>query len=95
MELMMYHKPSTIRLAKDNFCSYLAKEELQERQYIGRFWDIIQTPYSYILFVLLDDNNVLRISRGQESGGAFSTEEVGDRVEAFGFLPSSLIGKFY
>ena len=54
-KLLMTHLTSKIHIAKRFFDGYLTEEELQERQYYGRFWDII----GYHLFILVDDDTLV------------------------------------
>ena len=56
-KLLMTHLPSKINIAKKFFDGYLTEEELQERQYAGRFWDIDIG----LLFILADDDTLLVI----------------------------------
>jgi len=59
---IMTHLPSNIRKARMIFEGYLAEEELQERQFSGRFWEICQdleNPSLYRLFIILDNDTVL------------------------------------
>lgn len=53
-KLLMTHTSSKIHLAKRLFDDYLTEEEIQEKQYKGRFWDIDLG----ILFILVDDDTL-------------------------------------
>ena len=54
-KLLMFHLPSKINEAKKYFDSYLTEEELQERQYYGRFWDINLGA----LYILVDNDTLV------------------------------------
>ena len=54
-KLLMFHLPSKINEAKKLFDGYLTEEELQERQYYGRFWDI----YLGALYILVDNDTLV------------------------------------
>lgn len=49
--LLMSHLPSDVMKAKILYRGYLTDEECQERQYEGRFWDIIGSD----LLILVDN----------------------------------------
>lgn len=79
-KLLMYHKPSKINLAKKYFDGYLTEEELQEKQYEGRFWDI----YLGALYILFD-NDTLVIVDANGVVGTYGRD----------CLPESLKGRHY
>lgn len=53
--LLMTHLSSKINIAKKFFDGYLINEELQEKQYYGRFWDI----YLGSLYILVDNDTLV------------------------------------
>lgn len=79
-KLLMTHLPSKINIAKKLFDGYLTEEELQEKQYEGRFWDIDVG----LLFILADDDTLLVIYI-DGSVGIYGRES----------LPLSLKGRHY
>ena len=60
--LLMTHLTSKINIAKKLFDGYLTEEELQERQYDGRFWDII----GYHLFILVDNDTLVVVDKKKD-----------------------------
>lgn len=72
-ELMMFHKPSTIKQAILYFDGYLTESEKCERQYYGRFWDIVQTIDYIYLYILLDDETAVCVSFSQKDGSLDET----------------------
>ena len=93
-ELKMFHNPSSVRLASLHFGGYLAKEELQERQYEGRFWDLLMVGDHYRLIIILDNKTVLFIDKDIARGNTIK-EAIEYRGNALSVLPSSLVGRFY
>ncbi len=93
-ELKMFHNPSNVRLASLHFGGYLAKEELQERQYGGRFWDLIHCGDNYRLIIVLDNETVLFVDKDTARGNTIkeAIEYIGD---AFSVLPSSLVSLLF
>lgn len=79
-KLLMTHLPSKINIAKKLFDGYLTDEELQERQYFGRFWDI----YLGSIYILVD-NDTLVIVNTYGVVGIYGREH----------LPESLKGRHY
>lgn len=77
---MMFHTSAKIHLVKRLFDGYLTKEELQEKQYEGRFWDISNG----ILFILIDEDTlvVIYIDGDVRTYGRYA-------------LPNSLVGAHY
>ena len=57
-KLLMTHLPSKINIAKKLFDGYLTDEELQERQYFGRFWDI----YLGSIYILVDNDTLVIVN---------------------------------
>lgn len=53
--MLMNHLPSDVNIASKLFPGYLTDEELQEKQYKGRFWDVIDST----LYILVDDETLL------------------------------------
>lgn len=85
---IMTHKPSSINLAKRLFEGYLTEEELSERQYSGRFWDI----QNYILFITLDNETILVV---HDTDTGIKAECECDRCNMLNYLPDSLRGRYY
>lgn len=79
-KLLMTHTTTDINLARKYFDGYLTDEELQEKQYYGRFWDII-LGYIYILA----DNDTLVIADANGAVGIYGRD----------CLPESLKGRHY
>lgn len=79
-KLLMTHLQSKINIAKRLFEDYLTEEELQERQYYGRFWDIDLD----CLFILVD-NDTLVIVDANGFAGIYGRD----------CLPESLKGRHY
>ena len=79
-KLLMTHLPSKIYIAKKLFDGYLTEEELQERQYEGRFWDI----YLGALYILADDDTLVIVDASGVVG-----------IYGRDCLPESLIGRHY
>ena len=79
-KLLMTHLPSKINIAKKLFDGYLTDEELQERQYEGRFWDI----YLGSVYILVDNDTLVIVD-------ANGIEGIYGRY----CLPESLKGRHY
>lgn len=79
-KLLMFHLQSKIHIAKRFFDGYLTEEELQERQYYGRFWDINLGA----LYILVD-NDTLVIVNVNGVVGTYGRD----------CLPESLKGRHY
>lgn len=79
-KLLMTHTTKDINLARKYFDGFLTEEELQERQYSGRFWDI----YLGALYVLLDDDTLVIVD-DNGAVGIYGRE----------CLPESLKGRHY
>ena len=79
-KLLMTHLPSKINIAKTLFDGYLTEEELQEKQYEGRFWDI----YLGSFYILVDDDTLVIVN-------ASGVEGIYGRES----LPESLKGRHY
>lgn len=91
---IMTHLPSDVRYVSKFFDGYLTEEELQERQFTGRYWCIRggdDITYAMLLIVL-DNDTVLYVTRN--SKGMY-TEAVCNRNDALCFLPNSLRGMYY
>lgn len=83
-DVLMNHLPSDINLASKFFPGYLTDEELQERQYKGRFWEIDNK----VLYILVDNETVVIISaEGRKMTRIFERAAV--------VLPFSLQGRYY
>jgi len=86
---IMMHLPSNVAIAIRFFENYLTEDELQERQYRGRFWDIckISCPsgfFMYYLYILVDNETLVIVDNEGR------TQILGrDR------LPYSLQGRYY
>lgn len=90
---IMTHLPSSIKLACKFFPGYLSDEELQERQYSGRYWDIRRDiDGGHILFIVLDNQDILCVTKEEHEE---CVEAVLDRGYAINFLPDSLRGMYY
>lgn len=82
--MLMSHLPSEINQASKFFPGYLSDEELQERQYKGRFWEIDNKD----LYILVDNETVAIISvEGSKMTRIFERGAV--------VLPTSLQGRYY
>lgn len=57
--VLMNHLPSDVNIASKLFPGYLTDEELQERQYKGRFWDVIDSE----LYILVDDETLVVVNK--------------------------------
>lgn len=57
-KLLMTHLPDKINIAKTFFDGYLTEEELQEKQYSGRFWDL----FLGALYILVDDDTLVIVN---------------------------------
>lgn len=79
-KLLMFHLPSKIHISKRFFDGYLTEEELQEKQYEGRFWDI-----SLGALYILVDNDTLVIVDVNGVVGTYGRD----------CLPESLKGRHY
>lgn len=77
--VLMHHLPSDIRIASALFPSYLTDEELQETQYKGRFWDVID----YDLYILVDNETLVVVNLGNV------------KTLGRDYLPYSLRGRYY
>lgn len=78
--VLMTHTTTDINLARKYFDGYLTEEELQEKQYSGRFWDI-----NLGAFYILVDNDTLVILDVNGIVGIYGREH----------LPLSLRGRHY
>lgn len=79
-KMLMTHLPSKINIAKKFFDGYLINEELQERQYEGRFWDI----YLGSLYILVDNDTLVIIDANGIEG-----------IYGRDCLPENLKGRHY
>lgn len=79
-KLLMTHTTIYINTARKFFDGYLTEEELQEKQYYGRFWDINLGA----LYILVD-NDTLAIVDANGFIGTYGRD----------FLPESLKGRHY
>lgn len=79
-KLLMTHTTTDINLTRKYFDGYLTEEELQERQYSGRFWDI-----NLGALYILADNDTLVIVDDNGAVGIYGRE----------CLPESLKGRHY
>lgn len=78
-DMLMYRLPSDVLDASIKYPGYLTNEELQERQYKGRYWDLCG-GYLYILV----DNETLVVVDNKDVK-IFGREH----------LPFSLAGRYY
>lgn len=84
--MLMGHLPSTVNIASKIFGDYLTKEELQERQYEGRFWDM---TYDDILYILVDNNTVVIVKNTNKRDTLIIERDSCDT------LPDNLRGRYY
>lgn len=80
-KLMMSHLQLDISLTRRDFEGYLTEEELQEKQYEGRFWDL----YGGYLYILVDDETLVVIEPNNKDVHIFGRDH----------LPESLKGRHY
>ena len=91
---MMGHSLYSISIARKYFDGYLSEDELQVRQYKGRFWDINSEFKArfFTLHVLLDNDTTLCVF-------AYLNGDVKEYVRDRSFvevtLPDTLIGRYY
>lgn len=94
--MLMFHLPSEINEASRLFPGYLTDEELQEKQYKGRFWAIerfhnvnscsyISESFIHYLYILVDNETVVIVN----TEGETIISERGPN------LPTSLKGRYY
>ncbi len=55
--MLMSHSSEDLELARKYYSNYLTEEELQEKQYSGRFWHI----EGVALYILFDNETVIAI----------------------------------
>jgi hypothetical protein len=95
--LLMTHKPYEVRYVDKYFPGYLTEEELQERQFTGRFWALSggndDTPFA-MLFIIADNETVLYVERDR-NGKDVSGLYVFNRSEVLSDLPDCLRGCYY
>ena len=80
-KLMMNHLQLDISLTRRDFEGYLTEEELQEKQYEGRFWDLL----GGYLYILVDDETLVVIEPDNKDVHIFGRDH----------LPESLKGRHY
>lgn len=80
-KLMMTHLSSYVKYAREYYEGYLTEDELQEKQYEGRFWDLV----GFFLYILFDNDTVVVIEPDNKD------------VYIYGryCLPQSLVGCYY
>lgn len=78
--VLMTHSKSKIHFARRHFDGYLTEEELQEKQYYGRFWDI----YLYDIYILADNDTLVIVDANGVVG-----------IYGRDCLPESLKGRHY
>ena len=79
--VLMCHLPSDIEIASKYYRGYLTDEELQEKQYKGRFWDVRGSN----LYILVDDETLVVVDTKRNTK-IFSGRDC---------LPYSLQGRHY
>lgn len=79
-KLLMTHTAIYINTARKYFDGYLTEEELQEKQYYGRFWDICLCS----LYILVDDDTLVIVALNGAVG-----------IYGRDCLPESLKGRHY
>lgn len=86
--VFMNHLPKDIMEASKVFPGYLTDEELQEKQYKGRFWDIskvyISSSFMYYLYILVDNETLVMV----DNQGKI-------KISGRDYLPYSLQGRYY
>lgn len=79
-DLLMTHLSLDIKVAKEHYKGYLTEEELQEKQYEGRFWCIV----GLYLYILVDNDTLVVVDdKGDE------------KIFGRDCLPESLKGRYY
>lgn len=92
-KLLMTHLPLAVRYCRKYFDGYLTSDELSERQFTGRFWDIISDGYApTTLYVILDNDTVLAVYK--DIHGKY-VEGIGARGIMNIVLPETLRGRYY
>lgn len=85
--IIMTHKPSDVKYASMFFKGYLTEEELDERQYSGRPWDIVYTSSFTSLYIIVDDETAIWV--------AYTNGHVDSKVvegsEVLNIIPLSLM----
>jgi len=93
---IMTHLPSEVNYASIFYDGYLSREELQERQWAGRYWCISDSANTvggrFVLDILLDNETVLVINYTANGDIEYNTYNKDDIKYA---LPNSLIGMYY
>ena len=92
--MLMFHSPLEINQASKLFRNYLTDEELQEKQYKGRFWTIDKLSYinqlstsnyfTYYLYILVDNETLVIVDTKGET-----------KISGREYLPTSLQGRYY
>lgn len=77
---LMTHLPYDVEYSRTYYNGYLTDEELQEKQYSGRFWDLL---WGY-LYILVDDDTLVIV----DANGAVG-------IYGRDCLPESLKGRHY
>lgn len=80
-KVKMNHLPSDIIFVRRVFPGYLTDEELQERQFEGRFWDVIGPD----LFILVDNETLVVADKYRGDVKILGRDK----------LPYSLQGRYY
>lgn len=89
---IMCHKPSDIIFAENFFEGYITKDELSERQYVGRFWTVcVSRCEDDFIYIILDNETVLEVSYNHITGDY--KEILLSRVGLL--LPDELQGCYY
>lgn len=79
--MLMSHLSEDLETARKYYSDYLTDEELQEKQYSGRFWDID----GGLLYILVDNDTVIFVH--------YDIIEIFERYEII--LPVRLRGRHY
>lgn len=91
--LLMTHKPYEVRYVDKYFQGYLTEEELQERQFTGRYWAIkTLEDLPTALFVIIDNELVLIVNKDRSGK---MVEGVYSRASVKPVLPDCLRGYYY
>lgn len=85
--MLMNHLPSTINIASKIFGGYLTEEELQEKQFEGRFWDIASDN---TLYILVDNDTVAIIVNNTNKKDI----QIMKRDNCYS-MPDTLRGRYY
>lgn len=95
---IMHHLPSEVTYASKFFPGYLTEDEMQERQFTGRYWYVSYNNEGFIisnrpvLFIILDNETVLTAHYDEDDD---IVEGVYDKANSLVYIPDSLRGIYY